>query len=248
VRRVRRLVHSGNEIGFVALMRNLKMHWRRWRNLETLRIRGVLVGTAKATTPHSVRNALFKGVYEEHECDIVERIVRRGDRILEIGAGIGLVSLLATRLAGEGRVLSCEANPALELVIRANYALNGWTPNLRMGAVAASSGTVTFHQNDNLLSSSRIDRKLSGKAISVEANSMDELLKAHDANIIVMDVEGSETELLASADLSGVKSIIVEMHPHIVGEDEIAKLVAKLKADGFAVKEQRHKTYLLQRA
>jgi FkbM family methyltransferase len=228
-------------------MRNLKMHWRRWRDIRTLRIRGVLVGTAKDTTPHSVRNALFKGNYEAHECDIVERIVRRGDRILEIGAGIGLVSLLSTRLAGEGQVLSCEANPALEPVIRANYALNGWKPNLRMGAVAASSGTVTFHQNDNLLSSSRIDRKLSGKAIDVEANAMDELLRAHDANVIIMDVEGSETELLASADLAKVESIIVEMHPHIVGEDEISKLFAKLKADGFTVKDQRHKTYLLQR-
>jgi FkbM family methyltransferase len=229
-------------------MRNLKMYWRRWRNIQTLRIRGVLVGTSKESTPHSVRNALFKGVYEEHECDIVERIVQRGDRILEIGAGIGLVSLLATRLAGEGLVLSCEANPALEPLIRANYALNGWKPNLRMGAVAASAGTVTFHQNDNLLSSSRIERKLAGKAISVEANSMSELLEAHDANIIIMDVEGSETELLASADLSKVASIIVEMHPHIVGEDEISKLMGKLKSEGFTVKDQRHKTYLLQRA
>jgi rRNA pseudouridine-1189 N-methylase Emg1 (Nep1/Mra1 family) len=117
-----------------------------------------------------------------------------------------------------------------------------------MGAVAASAGTVTFHQNDNLLSSSRIERKLAGKAISVEANSMSELLEAHDANIIIMDVEGSETELLASADLSKVASIIVEMHPHIVGEDEISKLVGKLKSEGFTVKDQRHKTYLLQRA
>jgi FkbM family methyltransferase len=229
-------------------MRNLKMYWRRWRDIQTLRIRGVLIGTGKETTPHSVRNALFKGVYEEHECDIVERIVQRGDRILEIGAGIGLVSLLATRFAGEGQVLSCEANPALEPLIRANYALNGWKPNLRMGAVAASAGTVTFHQNDNLLSSSRIDRKLAGKAISVEANSIGELLEAHDANIIIMDVEGSETELLASADLSKVTSIIVEMHPHIVGEDEIGKLMGKLKSEGFSVKDQRHKTYLLQRS
>ncbi len=229
-------------------MRNVKMLWRRLRNLDTLRIRGVLVATSKAGTPHSVRNALFKGVYEEHECDIVERIVKRGDRILEIGAGIGLVSLLATRLAGEGQVLSCEANPALEPLIRANYALNGWMPNLRMGAVAAAAGEVSFHQNDNLLSSSRIDRKLAGKEITVEGNAINDLIAAHEPNIIIMDVEGSETELLAGADLSGVQSIIVEMHPHIVGQGEIDKLLGRLKTDGFAVKDQRHKTFLLQRA
>lgn len=229
-------------------MRNLKMLWRRLRNLDTLRIRGVLIGTGKADTPHSVRNALFKGVYEEHECDIVERIVRPGDRVLEIGAGIGLISLLATRLAGEGQVLSCEANPALEPLIRANYALNGWEPNLRMGAVAASTGKVSFHQNDNLLSSSRIDRKLAGKEITVEGNAINDLIAAHEPNIIIMDVEGSETELLAGADLSGVHSIIVEMHPHIVGQEEIDKLLEKLGRDGFAVEDQKHKTFLLRRA
>jgi hypothetical protein len=62
-----------------------------------------------------------------------------------------------------------------------------------------------------------------------------------------MDVEGSETELLARADLSIVTSIIVEMHPHIVGQQEIDKLLAKLKTDGFVINDQRHKTFLLQR-
>jgi FkbM family methyltransferase len=223
------------------------MHWRRMRNLQKLRLHGVLVGTSKESLPHSVRNALFKEVYEAHECELVKRSVSAGDRVLEIGAGIGLVSLLATRLAGEGQVLSCEANPALEPAIRANYALNGWTPKLKMAAVTSDSGTVTFHQNENLLSSSRIDRKLAGREIIVPSAGINELIADHRPKVIIMDVEGSETELLAKADLSGVSSIIVEMHPHIVGEDEIAKLLATLLSEGFAVREQRHKTCLLQR-
>jgi FkbM family methyltransferase len=242
------VVHFGGKgRGERRLIANLKMHWRRLRNLSALRTHGVLVGTGKADTPRSVRNALFKGVYEEHECELVKRVVRPKQRVLEIGAGIGLVSLLATRLAGEGMVLSCEANPALEQVIRANYALNGWTPMLKMAAVTAVSGPVAFHQNENLLSSSRIDRKLAGREIIVPSVAISDLLEDHRPEIIIMDVEGSEIELLAAAGLSNVSSIIVEMHPHIVGAYEVGKLLTKLQSDGFRVKDQKHKTYLLQR-
>ncbi len=229
------------------MTKNLKMLWRRAWDLNVLRLHGVLVNTSKAGTQHSVRNALFKGVYEEHECELVKRVVRPGHRVLEIGTGIGLVSLLATRLAGEGQVLSCEANPALEPVIRANYALNGWTPQLKMVAVTGSPGEVTFHQNDNLLSSSRIDRKLAGREITVPSIAISALIGEHRPDTIIMDVEGSEIELLGAADLSEVSFLIVEMHPHIVGVDRINDLLRKLNADGFRIADQKHKTYLLQR-
>jgi FkbM family methyltransferase len=241
------MVHHGLKERGCGLIRNLKMHWRRMRNLQTLRLHGVLVGTSKESVPHSVRNALFKEVYEAHECELVKRAVRPQDRVLEIGAGIGLVSLLATRMAGEGQVLSCEANPALKPAILANYALNGWTPKLKMAAVTSDSGMVTFHQNENLLSSSRIDRKLAGREITVPSVGINELIADHRPKVIIMDVEGSETELLAKADLSGVSSIIVEMHPHIVGAAEIDRLLEKLQSAGFKVNDQKHKTYLMQR-
>ena len=228
-------------------MRNILMHWRRLINLREIDYHGVRIGTAAEETPRSVRSALFKGTYEDYECQLVERMVRAGDRVLEIGTGIGVVSLLATRLAGEGNVLSCEANPALEPLIRANYARNGWQPHLRMSAVTADGRDLVFHQNDNLLTSSAHDRQLAGETITVPSAPINDLIAEHAPTVLVMDVEGSETELLPAADLAGVQTIIVEVHPHIVGEEEIAGLLAGLEAQGFRVAERRHKTCLLTR-
>lgn len=228
-------------------MRNLLMHWRRLRNLRELAYHGVRIGTSAEEIPKYVRSALFKGTYEDYECRLVERVVAPGDRVLEIGTGIGVVSLLSTRLAGEGNVLSCEANPALEPLIRANYARNGWQPNLTMTAVTADGRDLVFHQNDNLLTSSAHDRQLEGQAITVASTPINTLIEAHRPTVLVMDVEGSETELLPAANLDGVNSIIVEVHPHIVGEDAIAALTAGLEARGFRVADRQHKTCLLTR-
>ena len=105
---------------------------------------------------------LYQGAYETPECDFVERTVRADDRVLELGAGIGVVGLIATRICGEGNVMSWEANPNLEALIRKNYRLNLWSPNLFMRAVTSDGRDVDFFPNSNLLSSSTVDRESTG--------------------------------------------------------------------------------------
>ena len=224
------------------MLRNLKMHWRRLRDIEVLTVRGVKVCTK---VPRQVRSLLFKEIYEAHECDLVERVVCQGDRVLEIGTGIGLVSLVATRLCGEGNVLSCEANLDLESIIRENYRLNGWTPDLTMHAVTSDGRDLPFFRNSNIFSSSTFDRGLECDEIIVESLAINDLIDEHRPSVVVMDVEGSEVEILAAADLSRVRTIIVEMHPHVVGEDKITKIVGDVEMKGFRLVDARHRTYLL---
>ena len=54
----------------------------------------------------------------------VERLVRPGMHVLDIGAGTGLLAMMAAR-AGAGRVTSCEANPLLAEIARQLVAANG---------------------------------------------------------------------------------------------------------------------------
>ena len=144
-------------------------------------------------------------------------------------------------------MLSCEANPEMESLIRKNYLLNGWQANLLMRAVTADGRKMTFFHNDNILSSSAFDRGLVGDRIVVESCAIGNLIDSHDPSFIIMDVEGGEIELLSAADLTRVRTIVVEMHPHIVGEKKIAMLVNDMKERGFGIPEVRHKTYLLTR-
>jgi hypothetical protein len=62
-----------------------------------------------------------------------------------------------------------------------------------------------------------------------------------------MDVEGAEIQLLA-VDLKNVADIIVELHPHIVGEDAIAALVSNLKSRGYVMVSNNRKTSHFARA
>jgi FkbM family methyltransferase len=223
------------------------MHWHRQRDTKILNLHRVKIHTGKGDVPKSVRSALFKGTYEEFECDLVKQHVTLGAKVLEIGTGIGLVSLMATRLSGEGNVLSHEANPKMEATIRANYALNGFEPNLRMEAVTADGRELTFFQDQNILSSSLYERDIESTKMVVPSVAINDVLKEHSPSVVLMDVEGAEVELLEVADLSTVQIMIIEMHPHIVGEDVIDGLIAGLNAQGFTAAGRQHKTYLFAR-
>jgi FkbM family methyltransferase len=231
----------------LGLLGNMKMHWHRLRDTRILNLHGVKVRTGMEDVPKSVRSALFKGTYEKFECDLVKQHVTAGAKVLEIGTGIVLVSLVATRLSGQGNVLSYEANPKMEATIRANYLLNGFEPNLRMKALTADGRELTFFQDQNILSSSLHERDIKSTTITVPSVAINDVLKEAAPSVILMDVEGAEVELLEIADLSNVKVMIIEMHPHIVGHDVIDGLLESLNAQGFTPAEQQHKTYLFTR-
>lgn len=69
------------------------------------------------------RNAAFDAA--------IRRAVTPGTHVLDIGAGSGLLSLMAAR-AGAGRVVACEENPAIADVARAIVAANGQADRIRV--------------------------------------------------------------------------------------------------------------------
>lgn len=227
--------------------RNLRLYWHRFRGTQSLLLAGVRLATG-AQVPKLVRSLIFKRVYERAEQELLGKAVRAGDCVLEIGAGIGFIGLLAAKLAGpSGRVISYEANAELEALIRANYTLNSAHPDLRMRAVTVDGAPVAFHVNQSLLSSSLYAREETAQDHVVESDAIDAVLAELSPNVLVMDVEGAEIDLLGASDLSGLRVIVLEIHPHIVGEKPIADLVDHLKTLGFDAAEQRENTVLFTR-
>ena len=215
--------------------RGLKLGLHRLLGLKTTRVDGLTVTCNPALVPRSVVTALVKGSYEAPERQMVAETIRQGDKVVEIGTGVGVVGLLCNRLAGAGNVLSFEANASLEPAIRANFALNGMVPRLRLRAVTVDGAPISFYRNENIISSSIYDRGLEAEKVTVESDALDDVLTSEQATVLVIDVEGAELALLACEGVNCLREIIVETHPHIVGASETSAMVDGLVARGFKV-------------
>jgi len=184
-----------------------------------------------------VRNQLYRGTYEMSESLLVRKYLQYSDRVVEAGCGIGFIGCLCAQIIGSESVYSYEANPALESVIRANYNLNQVNPSLKMHAVTRDGADVDLHVADNQISTSAILRdNVKTSHLAVKSSSLCGILIEIKPSVVVMDVEGLEVDLLASPlDLGGVRMIIVETHPHIVGTSKIEAMNDFLRISGFRI-------------
>ena len=227
--------------------KNLRMYWHRLIGSKKVKRDGVWVSTDRNDIPKSLQSMLFKNVYEDQERDIIKTILKPDSIVLEIGTGIGLISLITRNICKEGRVLSYEANPNMERVIRKNYSLNNLEPELVMKAVTIDGGSVEFYIDEAVLGSSTIDRNRNDTKVSLSSDCIDNILQDLQPDTIIMDVEGAEISLLGQSELTGVKNIIVELHPHIVGEAAITELMENISKKGFSQTLRNRKVSLLQR-
>lgn len=214
---------------------------------KTINRHGVKIDTSTGAMPDDLRLQVYNGSYEEPERKLVRRALRPDDRVVEIGCGIGYVSLLATRICGEGSVVSYEANPDMAPIIHRNYALNGWKPRLNMVAVTADGRTLEFFEQEDLLASSSRDVNQTGTKIIVPSVAINDVLAEHAPTVLIMDVEGAEDEILTAADLTNVRMMVIEMHPQIIGQQEVAALIAQIEGKGFRLIDRKWRSYYFER-
>lgn len=99
----------------------LRGRWRRWRPLR------VAAGPAQGLRldPGAGDPDAVAGLYEAPVQAAVAAELRAGDVVLDVGANIGFLTVLAARLVGPaGRVVAFEPVPANAQLVRRNAALN----------------------------------------------------------------------------------------------------------------------------
>ncbi len=123
-------------------------------------------------------------------------IVRPGDRVLDLGAHVGMFSLTAA--ATGCSVLAVEASPTNAQVLRSAALRNGFHDLHVVNAVVSDSpGTVQFISDGPW---GHIAWEASGATIAVPAVTVDELLAEigwDSVSFVKLDVEGSEIQALA---------------------------------------------------
>lgn len=190
----------------------------------------------------SIRQAMIEGRYEAQESAQIPHIVRAGDRVLEIGAGIGFISTLLARQPQVASVVAVEANPHLIDYMTHLHELNQVRTVRRLNAVLTNAphATATFYlRRDFWMGSLSAEPNAWVSTVEVPTRNLDRLLREEAIDLIVCDVEGAETRLFDGADLSGVDRIFLETHDHVTGLSGIRRLFATMHGHGF-VYDPRH--------
>lgn len=180
---------------------------------------------------------IYYGVgFEQGELALVEKLVSPGGTFIDVGANVGVYTLLASRLVGAGgRVHSFEPHNDAFALLKMNVGLNhAENVNLNPIAIADAVGEMDLYMNAQsaLTGLGRTNRGVLSGVQKVPVWSLDHYARqanVSEADFLKIDVEGFEGHVLrgAQALLSASRNLIV-----------ISELAKKnFEPLGFSVKE-----------
>jgi FkbM family methyltransferase len=178
-----------------------------------------------------IERALAAGHYEREETILARDLVRPGDAVLELGAGLGLVSTVVRRFTEAGRIVCYEANPHLIPYICSAHALNGARDiDVRHAVVLPNplTQTVPFYLCDEFWSSSLCPSS-NAHEVSVRTERLSDVIAEIKPDVLLMDIEGGEADVLETDDLGAIREIAIELHGGATEE----RALASLKRHGF---------------
>ena len=200
----------------------------------------VRVAVMKGVVSEIIREKLANGRYERWEAATIQRILGRDEILLELGAGVGVISTLAW-LTGNVKEVHCfEADPRLLPLIEATHAANAVKSSLHNAILATDDatlarGTVDFFIRENFYGSSMdssVGREVRSM-VAVPVRAFAQAVNAAQATIIACDIEGGERDLFRGASIPTVRRIMVETHQNALGGAGMRSLFDDLHRAGF---------------
>jgi len=174
-----------------------------------------------------------EGYYEGSEIAALRRVVRPGDVVLEIGAGVGFISTFLLGHLAARRVYAVEADPRLIPVIESTHALNNVSVAVPNGVAGRHDGFVKFHRQAAFWASSVVPLPGSTDE-TLPSIDVARLIREMQPDVLVVDIEGGERDLFVGLQLPGVRDLVVEVHQPQIGGAGIARCFSALSAAGFA--------------
>jgi FkbM family methyltransferase len=159
-------------------------------------------------------------------------------RVLDLGGHIGLFGVALMEQLPTAEILAFEPDPENHLVLSQCIAANGLADRwqARQAAAAAADGELTF--SAGLSSSSRV--VAAGDAGDLTVAAVDVLPLVAEANVLKMDMEGSEWAVLTDPRFAaGAPEVLVmEYHAHLCPEPDARAMTHRLLSDaGYDVSE-----------
>ncbi|MGH9746305.1 MAG: FkbM family methyltransferase [Candidatus Acidiferrales bacterium] len=186
-----------------------------WAQVEGGPAKGLWMELNPRTGAHYLR-----GDGEAPTQELLKKRLKPGMVFYDLGANVGLFSILAARLVGPaGKVVSFEPDPETAARLRRNLARNGFhNATVIQAGVWSSSGKQNFMAADASSPDhgvGRFEAESGGAAgTDVECVALDDFVASGPApDAIKCDVEGAEVEVLR-----GAAGLLQSRHPWIVCE------------------------------
>lgn len=165
------------------------------------------------------RSIYYTGTYEKGTLFILENIIKKGDVFADIGANIGLMTVLASLVVKDtGKVFAFEPNPNTLALLKENLKLSNVT-NVEVSNYAIGSKSETSKIYDywdaGRGSASLIKPDVITSSYEINTISLSDFFQNYNNKITLLkfDIEGYEVEALKGAD-----KLIKEMFPMLIIE------------------------------
>lgn len=227
--------------------------WRLRRRHALLTPHGVAIAVA---LPHlsPVEVGLYARLgdrYERNELEMALQHVPLDRPVLELGAGLGVVSCaLNRRLADPTAHLAVEALPYLAEALEATKRRNGCAFRVCHAAVAHGAAQIEISRGDNFMGS-RTRFPEGGDRWRVPARTIGQLLDeaGFERAVLVCDVEGAEHECFAGEPdtfRTRLEYLILELHDLDDPQQRIEPALRTLDSLGYELIECRAQVYALR--
>lgn len=232
-------------MGVRRIFRNLKWyigklrHQRILSSTAPLLYEGLAIPRQRTGMIEPILFQIYNKNYERPEMIGLARVIRSGDRILELGAGLGIITALAARAAGvSGVVRAYEANAALIPDTLAFFASNNITTVDLVNAVLAPEANPaprSFHLAGSFAESSLMgtDGRNPQGMVEVQAECLADVLASFRPDVLICDIEGAEAELLSTLPPSSLRAAVVEMHPDRLSAEQIQSIHDAMALQGL---------------
>lgn len=204
----------------------------KYHNLNDIRI-----PLLKDIISPNLEKAIVNNTYESGEHKELQRIIQKGENILEIGAGIGYISALCRKNPKVNQITIFEANPQLidfiKLVHKTNEIKN---VTVKHGVLLNNcyDKYIDFYLRKDFWASSLSKEKFGhNKVVKVPVYSFNKAINDVKPSMIICDIEGGELNLFKNSDLTGVKKIYLELHQKLLGRKGMIDIFKILSDRGF---------------
>ncbi len=207
---------------------------------DSITYRGVTMKKKPGVFTPRIKRSMRLGRYETSELRLAERCIASGDRVLDIGAGVGFLSTKIAQRKDVAEVLSIEANPTLIDVILSTFKENGVVEKTkcRHGVLEHNSDrrSIDFFVRKNFWASSLSagERGYSEK-VDVPVLDIRQVFSDFAPTMIICDIEGAEVNLFREVDMNTVSRIVVEVHPGIYGAGGLLSFFRDMTEQGFVM-------------